>query len=77
MQVAHQNCVYTCQTPGQEALAVSLEKEIKRLGTTNSFFYKMATDLKRRRKFDCVFGRVFIRLDIRILSAFAGHLYIF
>ncbi|OXA51497.1 kynurenine--oxoglutarate transaminase 3 [Folsomia candida] len=49
MQVAHQNCVYTCQTPGQEALAVSLEKEIKRLGTTNSFFYKMATDLKRRR----------------------------
>lgn len=34
---------------GQEALAVALEKEVKRLGTSNSFFYKMVTDLKRRR----------------------------
>jgi kynurenine--oxoglutarate transaminase/cysteine-S-conjugate beta-lyase/glutamine--phenylpyruvate transaminase len=49
MQVAHQNCVYTCQTPAQEALGASLEKEIKRLGTSNSFFFKMGTDLKRRR----------------------------
>lgn len=49
MQVAHQNCVYTCQTPGQEALAAALELEIKKLGTRDSFFYKMVTDLKGRR----------------------------
>jgi len=49
LQVAHQNCVYTCQTPGQEALGAALEKEIKRLGTANSFFLKMVTDLKSRR----------------------------
>jgi len=47
--VAHQNCVYTCQTPGQEALAVGLEKEVKRLGTPASFFCKMSADLKQRR----------------------------
>jgi len=49
LQVAHQNCVYACQTPGQEALAAALELEIKKLGTKDSFFYKMATDLKDRR----------------------------
>jgi len=49
MQVAHQNCVYACQTPGQEALAAALEKEIKRLGTSNCFFVKMVTDLRSRR----------------------------
>jgi kynurenine--oxoglutarate transaminase/cysteine-S-conjugate beta-lyase/glutamine--phenylpyruvate transaminase len=49
LQVAHQTCVYTCQTPGQEALAAALELEIKKLGTKDSFFYKMVTDLKDRR----------------------------
>jgi kynurenine--oxoglutarate transaminase/cysteine-S-conjugate beta-lyase/glutamine--phenylpyruvate transaminase len=49
LQVAQQNCVYTCNTPLQEALGASLEKEIKRLGTPDSFFYKMVTDLKERR----------------------------
>ncbi|CAL8073142.1 unnamed protein product [Orchesella dallaii] len=49
LQVAQQNCVYTCQTPGQEALAAALELEIKKLGSRDSFFYKMVTDLKGRR----------------------------
>lgn len=50
LQIAHQNCVYACPTPLQEALGASLEKEIKRLNTPDSFFYKMATDLKQRRE---------------------------
>jgi kynurenine--oxoglutarate transaminase/cysteine-S-conjugate beta-lyase/glutamine--phenylpyruvate transaminase len=49
LQIAHQNCVYACQTPLQEALGAQLEKEIKRLNTPDSFFYKMVTDLKQRR----------------------------
>jgi len=49
MQVAHQNCVYTCPTLTQEALACALELEIKRLDTPNSFFFKMVKDLKDRR----------------------------
>jgi len=49
LQVSHQNTVYTCQTPGQEALAVALEREVERLGTPDSFFAKMVKDLETRR----------------------------
>jgi len=49
LQVAQQNCVYTCNTPLQEALGAGLEGEVKRLGTPDSFFVKMVTDLKQRR----------------------------
>jgi kynurenine--oxoglutarate transaminase/cysteine-S-conjugate beta-lyase/glutamine--phenylpyruvate transaminase len=49
LQVAQQNCIYTCNTPLQEALAAGLEVEVKRLGTPDSFFVKMVKDLKERR----------------------------
>lgn len=49
LHIAHQNCVYACPTPLQEALAVSLEKEVPLLNTPDSFFIKMALDLKERR----------------------------
>jgi kynurenine--oxoglutarate transaminase/cysteine-S-conjugate beta-lyase/glutamine--phenylpyruvate transaminase len=45
---ALQSCVYTCNTPCQEALAVAVEKEIPFLGTKESFFYKLGADLKMR-----------------------------
>jgi kynurenine--oxoglutarate transaminase/cysteine-S-conjugate beta-lyase/glutamine--phenylpyruvate transaminase len=49
LQVAQQNCIYTCNTPLQEALAAGLEVEVKRLGTPDSFFVKMVKDLKELR----------------------------
>ncbi len=49
LQIAHQNNVYASPTCTQEALGAALEKELKRLGTPDSFFYKMAVDLKNRR----------------------------
>jgi len=50
LHIAHQNMVYTCATPSQEALGISLEREFVKLNTKESFFYKMATDLKERRE---------------------------
>lgn len=43
-----QSCVYTCNTPCQEALAIAVEKEIPRLGTKDSYFYQLGADLKMR-----------------------------
>ena len=50
LRVAHQNCTYMCQTPEQEALAMTIEDEIKRLGTPDSYFYKMIQELTKKRK---------------------------
>merc|ERR1712020_95054 len=52
-QVAHQNCVYVCPTPIQEAVARALEVEIKRLGYSESYFNVLKTELKKKRDFLC------------------------
>lgn len=48
-QVAHQNCVYACPTPIQEAVARAFEKELARLEQPDCYFKSIAVDLQHRR----------------------------
>jgi len=48
-QVAHQNCVYACPTPIQEAVARAFEKELDRLESPECYFKSIAVDLQYRR----------------------------
>jgi len=48
-QVAHQNCVYACPTPIQEAVARAFEKELARLDSPDCYFKSIAVDLQQRR----------------------------
>ena len=48
-QVAHQNCVYACPTPIQEAVARAFELELSRLGKPDCYFKTIAVDLQERR----------------------------
>ena len=45
-QVAHQNCVYACPTPIQEAVARAFELELARLSDPNCYFKTIAKDLE-------------------------------
>jgi len=49
--VVHQNCVYACPTPLQEAVARGFEKELDRLGHSESYFISISQDLKEKRDF--------------------------
>ncbi|XP_054712521.1 kynurenine aminotransferase-like isoform X2 [Uloborus diversus] len=49
LQLLHQNCVYTCPTPLQEACAVGFETEIARLGKPDSYWKELADMLERKR----------------------------
>lgn len=49
LQMIHQNCVYTGTTPIQEAVAISFEKEISRLGSNDCFFIQLARELEAKR----------------------------
>lgn len=49
--VAHQNALYTCATPTQEAVARGLEIELERLGTEQSYFKSLAKQLESKRDF--------------------------
>lgn len=48
-QVAHQNCVYACPTPIQEAVARAFELELKRLESPECYFTSISVDLQARR----------------------------
>lgn len=48
-QVAHQNCVYACPTPIQEAVARAFEKELARIESSECYFKTIAVDLQERR----------------------------
>ena len=48
-QVAHQNCVYACPTPIQEAVARAFELELKRLESPECYFKSISVDLQQRR----------------------------
>lgn len=45
----HQNCIYVCPTPLQEAVAESFEIEIARMGTEESYWANLAKSLKNKR----------------------------
>jgi len=49
VQLFHQNCIYTCPTPIQEAVAESFETEIALMGSPNSYWNKLATSLRDKR----------------------------
>lgn len=49
VQLFHQNCIYTCPTPIQEAVAESFEIEVARMGTPDSYWDKLAKSLKIKR----------------------------
>ncbi|KAI1290063.1 Kynurenine--oxoglutarate transaminase 3 [Halotydeus destructor] len=49
LKIIHQNSVYTCSTPQQEAVAVAFEKEIELLGQPESYFNQMSAMLEAKR----------------------------
>ncbi|KAL4714618.1 hypothetical protein ACJJTC_019681 [Scirpophaga incertulas] len=51
LQVVHQNCVYTCVTPVQEAVARSFEFELARYNSPDCYFFSLATELLPKRDF--------------------------
>ncbi|ESO98371.1 hypothetical protein LOTGIDRAFT_213992 [Lottia gigantea] len=48
-QKVFQRCYYRCPTPIQEAVARSLEIEIRNLDTSDSYFVTLSKDLQRKR----------------------------
>ncbi len=50
-RVVHQNSIYICPTPTQEALARALEVELGRLDSPDCYFNSISVDLKRKRDF--------------------------
>ncbi|XP_063242912.1 kynurenine aminotransferase isoform X2 [Bacillus rossius redtenbacheri] len=51
LQMVHQNCVYTCSTILQEAVAQGFELELERLGRPESYFTSLAEELLSKRDF--------------------------
>lgn len=49
VQLFHQNCIYTCPTPIQEAVAESFEIEISRMGSPDSYWANLASSLRGKR----------------------------
>ncbi len=48
-QIVHQNAVYTCPTPIQEAVARGFELEYARMDKPECYFKTIAVDLERKR----------------------------
>jgi len=48
-QVCHQNAIYVCPTPIQEAVARAFELEMSRLEQPECYFNSISTDLERKR----------------------------
>ncbi|GLG92965.1 hypothetical protein R5R35_001918 [Gryllus longicercus] len=51
LQAVHQNCVYTCSTPLQEAVARGFELELKRLGQPDCYFVSLPQELEAKRDY--------------------------
>lgn len=51
LQVVHQNSVYTCTTPIQEAIALGFEKELARLGQPDCYFVSISEELLPKREY--------------------------
>jgi kynurenine--oxoglutarate transaminase/cysteine-S-conjugate beta-lyase/glutamine--phenylpyruvate transaminase len=49
--VCHQNCVYVCPTPIQEAVARAFELELSRLDSKDCYFNSISRDLELKRDF--------------------------
>lgn len=51
LQMVHQNSVYTCATPIQEAIAVGFETELKRLNSPECYFRSISGELMAKRDY--------------------------
>lgn len=51
LQLVHQNCVYTCPTPIQEAIALGYEKELDQLDSPECYFNKLPLELESKRDY--------------------------
>ncbi|XP_055310048.1 kynurenine aminotransferase-like [Sitodiplosis mosellana] len=51
LRIVHQNCVYTCPTPTQEAIAIAFESELKRLDSPQCYFNSLPVELEAKRDF--------------------------
>ncbi|KAF7494577.1 Kynurenine--oxoglutarate transaminase 3 [Sarcoptes scabiei] len=49
LQLLHQNCVYTCPTPIQEAIAIGFEQELLRMRNPDSYWAELARSLETKR----------------------------
>ncbi|XP_037964205.2 kynurenine aminotransferase isoform X3 [Plutella xylostella] len=49
LQVVHQNCVYTCCTPVQEAVARAIDFELSRWGSPDCYYVSLARELEAKR----------------------------
>lgn len=49
LQLLHQNCIYTCATPIQEAVALGFETEIERINKPDSYWKELADMLEAKR----------------------------
>lgn len=49
LRLLHQNCIYTCPTPIQEAVAVGFETEIDRFGKPESYWTELPAQLEPKR----------------------------
>lgn len=51
LDVIHQNSVYTCNTPTQEAVAIGFEQEFERFGQPDCYFVSLAKELLPKRNY--------------------------
>jgi len=51
LQTVHQNCCFTCATPLQETVAISIETEIDRLESKDCYFNSISDELLEKRSF--------------------------
>ncbi|CAG0913864.1 unnamed protein product [Notodromas monacha] len=51
LQVAHQNAIYTCCTPIQDAVARAFELEMSRLSSPECYFNSISVELQTKRDF--------------------------
>lgn len=57
LQVVHQNTVYTCPTPTQEAVAIGFEQELARFGQPDCYFISIVKELLPKREYMAKFLR--------------------
>ncbi|XP_014216857.1 kynurenine--oxoglutarate transaminase 3 isoform X2 [Copidosoma floridanum] len=51
LQIVHQNSLYTCTTPLQEAVAIGFEEELKKFGQPDCYFTSLAEELMPKRDY--------------------------
>lgn len=51
LHMVHQNAVYACATPIQEAIAIALETEMERLDSSECYFKSIVVELKAKRDY--------------------------